>query len=588
MTRLNLISIAVAISLSATCNHSKAIGLGNPSTEAIINRPLKIDLPIVAYEADLYEINATLANHQQHRRFGLPYPSWIPKLKFNTIETNQGPVLQITSLQPIKEPLLNFVVAVDYKGMKLFKEVTLFLDPVEVYYAKKQAQTKSQDSLNQRVNRRDTSNKQATLNTTTQSNQNTTLVKATERDDNVVQEHSKSILVTQGQSLWRIAKAWQVSQASISQKMEAIYLANPHAFLNNNKNHLKQGVTLNFSLNDLEQTVSKISKPKSESVAVNKVSSLAQQMPSKSDTISKPSQQTEASTNDKQSLVLKQIILEQQLAELNDNIQKERERNLAMKQDMAKLEAVINRLQNQPAEQHFAATITTPVSLNENTASTPAASKNSIQEIAKQQPVSATSDLPAKNESFNQPIANNTKMIWATGAWIFFALLIAYLGTRYSSRRKVNRFAKKLDNQLENIAYNDHREQSQAPTLKELSIPKNISSTEQVKYLQSAADFYLSCNRYDLAKELVNESLIQFSGNTKIVKALLNIRKTIYQKLDANLQTNIVEKLDTRSTTKIPENEESGVVFDSDDDVDLDSLNDEFIREWNKKVSSFK
>ena len=193
--------------------------------------------------------------------------------------------------------------------------------------------------------------------------------------------------------------------------------------------------------------------------------------------------------------------------------------------------------------------------------------------------------LPKSKQINNSaPFERSNNSVWITTIWLLLAILIALLGSLFTSKRKVVVFAKKLENKLQDMAYSQQRVESQAPSLKELSIPKNLSTPVQIKYLNSAADFYLRCNRYDLAKELVNEGLIQFSGNTQIVKTLNSIRKQIVSQLDVNLHDDIIEKLELIDTSDIKSSEKvSGEI--SDHELTLDEINNEWARLWKKKAS---
>ncbi|MET1257033.1 FimV family protein [Aliikangiella maris] len=626
MPRLNLLSLAIAVSLTTPTTNLLAIGFGNPDTAAILNRPLNISLPIIATEYELHDIRARIANEQQHNRFGLNYPLWIPKLKFNAVETNSGPMLQITSHYPIKEPVVNFVVAIDYKGTTIFKEIALFMDPAELYANNQRLAnvTNSQQSTaaNAQTNRITTNHNLA---------KDIAVNQDTPKNTSIIPQQTRlnqpSIVVEQGQSLWRIARSWEVEHLTLTQKMQVIFDNNPHAFLNEDKNQLKLGVTLYLDTNALDSHSPSVNEPNLNKTNIN-TPVAKQQLAASSQPV------------DQQRLANRTVFIEQELSSLKADIEYERAQNAQMKQQLAKLEGLIAQLQNPQQMRQYTAQIDPMPAfkaikdlshsalsvISESSAETPAETDGSNNQSATQLSTNASTkaetvnDKPqvvqienaentTLNNSSNSALSNRNNLVpspasqnsdqtlttstdngpsfWQTFSWLVIALLLAYLGSRYTTRRKVKRFTQELDDQLETIASNQQQDQSKPPSVRELSIPKNVSTSAQIKYLRSAADFYLSCNRYDLAKELVNESLIQYSGNTRIVQALLDIRKNIYTELDSNLKTNIVAKLDTHGKND-QSIDNSGLVFTDDEDVDLDTLNDEFIREWNEKVSSFK
>ncbi len=110
MQKSKLLPLIAAISLASMSLSSQAIGIGKVSSPSILNRPLDIELALIAETYDFHNIHATLANEKQHQRFGLIYPDWMPKLKFNIVDNTAGPILKVTTIKPIKEPIVNFII----------------------------------------------------------------------------------------------------------------------------------------------------------------------------------------------------------------------------------------------------------------------------------------------------------------------------------------------------------------------------------------------------------------------------------------------------------------------------------------------
>ena len=96
--------------------------------------------------------------------------------------------------------------------------------------------------------------------------------------------------------------------------------------------------------------------------------------------------------------------------------------------------------------------------------------------------------------------------------------------------------------------------------------------------MNSAADFYIRCHRHDLAKELVNEGLLQFKGNAQIIDTLNQIRNRIFNHLDNDIHAHIVEKLDARG-------EKQNARDVTENMIDIDDFNSEWLKQWDKKVS---
>jgi len=514
---------------------------------------MNVELPLISETYDLHNIHASLANEDQHQRFGLLFPEWMPKLNFNIVENNRGTFLNVTSSQAIKEPIVNFVIAIQYQELVLYKEITLFLDPAGL------------------------------------TQQSETKVRAKQVNETQIQFQNKvpssyisdiqSFTVERGQSLWRIARAWKLPNASINEKIQAIYLNNPHAFINGDKNRLKQGslLTLSSSALKLEPEVSKKTVISVNNKAVE--ASNKPQIQVDNNELSKNTQLNEKSLQNElvNELVAERLKIDKEIIDLNNTIVKQQALNLSLRNQLKQLQEQVI-LQQQIAQVVSEKTVTSP------TATVQPLEKTSILPVANLSTDNKSSLIPKTDTQANDavPFEGSTISAWLTAIWFVLALVVAYLGTILSSKRKAKKFAKKLDHKLHDMAYSQERVNSQTPSVKELSIPKNLPTSVQIKYLNSAADFYLRCNRYDLAKELVNQGLIQFSGNTQVIRALNKIRKRTISQLDVDLHDEITEKLEQRN--------EKDLTNDSTDNVDSDELSleefqDEWFKQWNKKAS---
>lgn len=579
-----MLSVAVAISLSTTSSIVSSLGVGNNTAVGILNRPLSVELPIIAESFDLHDLKANLADDQQHERFGLTFPTWMPKLNFETVNTQRGPILRVTTYQPIKEPIVNFVLQIKYKQVLLFKEITLFLDPVEM------------------VNNNLTSNIPLTSNTTKIANTE----KPYQSAPPTSQINSEATFrVERGQSLWKIAKNWDVKNASLNQKMQAIFLTNQDAFINGDKNKLKQGAVISLSSDALNLVITKnsntteytVNKSQSINLAVDTTdnsltasNNLTNKQESPLSLQQEPATQpANTSTRIENELTqLKSTIAEQEILNLTLKAELERlEQQIELKEQL--IQAQLRATQtltslNNLAETSSAASSSQSPSINpenltesSDSETTPSDTNNNTQALP---PLSIDTDNLSFSESENIVKTNSPINLWLTAIWFGLAIIIAYLGTIISGKRNAKRFAKKLDYRLQDLAYNKQRQLSQTPSIKELSIPKNLSPSVQVKYLNSAADFYIRCHRHDLAKELVNEGLIQFRGNSQIIDALNQIRKRIFNHLDNDIHAHIIEKLDARVAQS-----KADAKMKDDNIIDIDEFNSEWLKKWDKKVS---
>ncbi len=78
----------------------------------------------------LGSLEVTLGSQEDFQRAEVPRSDYLDQLEFRVIDTSDGnAVVEVTSEQPMKEPFLHFLVAVEWSGGKLVREYTGLLDP---------------------------------------------------------------------------------------------------------------------------------------------------------------------------------------------------------------------------------------------------------------------------------------------------------------------------------------------------------------------------------------------------------------------------------------------------------------------------
>ena len=124
----SLAAALLALPLSAS-----AIGVGNIDILSHLNQPLLARISILASPKEgirSQDLEVRIASREKHTKYGLEYPQALKSASF-TIQPQPGGnyLVRATTSQPIKEPLINFLLEVNWKNGRLFKEVALFLDP---------------------------------------------------------------------------------------------------------------------------------------------------------------------------------------------------------------------------------------------------------------------------------------------------------------------------------------------------------------------------------------------------------------------------------------------------------------------------
>lgn len=108
-----------------------ALGLGQIEVKSSLGQPLVAEIPIVSGDpTELEQLQATLASPETFARIGmLPPTGVIASLRFvQALDARGNPILRVTSDEPITEPLLTFLVEVDWGQGRLVREYSALVD----------------------------------------------------------------------------------------------------------------------------------------------------------------------------------------------------------------------------------------------------------------------------------------------------------------------------------------------------------------------------------------------------------------------------------------------------------------------------
>lgn len=111
--------------------HAFALGLGDITVRSALNQPFDAEIPIVsASKLAAQDLQISLGSAADFSQAGLDRPIMLTRFKFTVEEREDGtPYITVTSRQPVKEPFLDFLVAVDWSQGHLVREFTVLLDP---------------------------------------------------------------------------------------------------------------------------------------------------------------------------------------------------------------------------------------------------------------------------------------------------------------------------------------------------------------------------------------------------------------------------------------------------------------------------
>jgi pilus assembly protein FimV len=123
--------IAIASALLLAAGNAAALGLGQIEVKSQRSQPLLAEIPIISTTpGELEALQARLASPETFRRIGLAPPSGIAAdLQFSLGSDARGrPVIRVTTLRPVDQPVLNFLIEVDWGQGRLVREYSALVD----------------------------------------------------------------------------------------------------------------------------------------------------------------------------------------------------------------------------------------------------------------------------------------------------------------------------------------------------------------------------------------------------------------------------------------------------------------------------
>ena len=122
---------ALAVSLALASGAAAALGLGQIQLKSGLGEPLLAEIPIISNDpSELERLRASLASPATFARVGLQPPDAVmADLQFvSALDARGNPVIRVTSTQPINQPLLTFLVEVDWGQGRLVREYSTLID----------------------------------------------------------------------------------------------------------------------------------------------------------------------------------------------------------------------------------------------------------------------------------------------------------------------------------------------------------------------------------------------------------------------------------------------------------------------------
>jgi pilus assembly protein FimV len=222
----NLTKTLALVSLLAPAS-GYSLGIGDIKLHSALNQNLDAEISLVVSAGDkASDVKVNLAPPDKFDEAGIPWTSFLSKIKFETIAGANGSVIiKLSSREAVKEPFLDFLLQVNWPKGSLYREFTVLLDPPAAYKLLPNSENyKTEQAI---VPQYEPTQKQQT---------------SVQRSISGADEYGPT---TKNDTLWKAAEqaSWQ-AHVSVEQMMIAMYEQNPHAFYKENVNALLTGKIL--------------------------------------------------------------------------------------------------------------------------------------------------------------------------------------------------------------------------------------------------------------------------------------------------------------------------------------------------------
>jgi len=266
------LSSTLALALAVAAGPASALGLGQLQVKSKPGQPLVAEIPIISSDpTELQGLQVQLASPETFRRVGLEPPQGVASsLRFEpALDAGGRPVIRVTSAAPVQQPLLTFLLEVDWGQGRLVREYSALLDAPRTVAAPVQAPIQAPVVAPSNAIVRPpmpvaaapqpsplAPPAKSTPAPTRSEPQPAAPAQASAAATDSTQPASQPASgeygpVRAGQTLGQIAAGLEGTQGySLAQTMLALLRANPDAFIGGNINQLKRGAVLRIPPND--------------------------------------------------------------------------------------------------------------------------------------------------------------------------------------------------------------------------------------------------------------------------------------------------------------------------------------------------
>lgn len=253
LTRFKKRALALAI---ASCMSvpllAEAASLGKLTVLSGLGQPLRAELELGAAPEEISGMTARLAPSDAFKQAGVDYAPILSELRFALDKrANGASVIRVTSVKPLNEPFLDFLVELNWPSGRLLREYTFLLDPPDI--SEKPPARSVVDARVVETVRGGTS--EARMAAPVRSARPVPAPKVAEEAKKPA-EKADTRVVQRGETLRKIAGETQHQGVSLEQMLVGLFRSNPDAFIGHNLNRLKTGAILSIPDQSAVESVS--------------------------------------------------------------------------------------------------------------------------------------------------------------------------------------------------------------------------------------------------------------------------------------------------------------------------------------------
>lgn len=228
MARINRIPLTLAALSVFVSAHANALGLGEITLHSGLNQPLDAEIALLQTgDMTSDELVAKLASPADYENAGVDRFVFLQNLRFTPVIRNGRGYIKVVSTQPVHEPYLNFLIAVERPNGRLLREYTVLIDPPE-YSANRSLAANLASSVPA---------------PSRASGYRAEPVRRAPAQPSLPAGDGRYTTV-RNDTLWKISSRLSGTGVSRSQLMDSIVALNPQAFVNGDPHRLKVGQTL--------------------------------------------------------------------------------------------------------------------------------------------------------------------------------------------------------------------------------------------------------------------------------------------------------------------------------------------------------